>query len=220
MPVAAHAKRETPHPRDNSLVKLEAYAEAPLPTVHGDFRAVVYRELLTGSEHMALVLGDVASLDEVLVRVHSECLTGEAFGSLKCDCRDQLDGALDRISQRGAGILIYLRQEGRGIGLGNKIRAYALQARGADTYEANRKLGFADDLRRYDLAAEILRHLGVHKIDLLTNNPQKVAALVAEGIEVARRLPSRGHVNPHNRGYLETKRRRSGHLIELDEQEE
>ena len=220
MPVAAPAQRDPLPIRDDSLVKLDVYAEAPLPTEHGDFRAIVYRETRTGIEHVALVFGEVGGPKGTLVRVHSECLTGEAFGSLKCDCRDQLDGALDRIAKNGAGAVIYLRQEGRGIGLGNKIRAYALQARGADTYEANRKLGFADDLRRYDVAAEILRHLKIQKIDLITNNPQKVAALAAEGIEVASRVPSRGQVNPHNRGYLETKRQRSGHLIEPEEPQE
>ncbi len=193
---------------------MEIFAEAPLPTPRGTFRTLVFRERATGKDHVALVLGKVDGDEGALVRVHSECLTGEVFGSLKCDCRDQLDGALDRIAKAGAGVLIYLRQEGRGIGLGNKIRAYALQAHGADTYEANHRLGFADDLRHYDVAAEILRHLGVKKIDLLTNNPLKVDALRAEGIEIRSRLPSRGKINAHNRRYLETKRRRTGHLID------
>ncbi len=198
--------------------RLEVFAEAPLPTRRGTFRTLVFREPATGAEHVALVLGKVDGAEGALVRVHSECLTGEVFESLKCDCRDQLDGAMDRIAKAGAGVLVYLRQEGRGIGLGNKIRAYALQARGADTYEANHQLGFADDLRRYDLAAEILRHLGVKTIDLLTNNPLKVEALRAEGIEIRSRLPSRGRVTAHNRRYLETKRKRNGHLIDhLDE---
>jgi GTP cyclohydrolase II len=196
--------------------KLELYAEAELPTRRASFRVLVFRERATGTEHLALTLGSIDAPEPLLVRVHSECLTGEVFGSLKCDCRDQLDGALDRIADTGRGVLVYLRQEGRGIGLGNKIRAYALQAKGADTYQANRSLGFPDDLRRYDLAAEILRKLHVGPIDLLTNNPQKVAALVAAGIDVRKRLPSKGKVNAHNRGYLRTKKHGGGHLIDLE----
>jgi GTP cyclohydrolase II len=197
------------------------YAEADVPTEYGVVRAIVYRvgESVPPEEHVALVVGDVASGDEpVLARVHSECWTGEVMRSQKCDCRDQLDLALRAVTERGRGVVVYLRQEGRGIGLGNKIRAYALQAHGADTYEANHRLGFADDLRRYDLAAEILRYLGVKKIDLLTNNPLKVNALRSEGIQIRSRLPSRGRITAHNRRYLETKRRRTGHLIDhLDE---
>jgi GTP cyclohydrolase II/3,4-dihydroxy 2-butanone 4-phosphate synthase/GTP cyclohydrolase II len=152
------------------------------------------------------------------VRVHSECLTGEILGSLKCDCREQLEHALDLIGLSERGALIYLRQEGRGIGLGNKIRAYALQARGADTYEANRALGFLDDMRRYDVAARMLEHLGPRSIDLITNNPLKIEGLEAEGVRVRRRIPSLAASNPYNVGYLKTKRERSGHLIELAEQ--
>jgi GTP cyclohydrolase II len=203
---------------DKRPQKLELFAEAPLPTRRGTFRALVFREPATGAEHIAMVLGKVDGPKGALVRVHSECLTGEVFESLKCDCRDQLDGALDQIAKAGAGVLVYLRQEGRGIGLGNKIRAYALQAEGADTYQANHQLGFADDLRRYDLAAEILRCLDVKRIDLMTNNPLKVEALRAEGIEIRKRLPAPGRVNAHNRRYLETKREQHGHLIDkLDE---
>jgi GTP cyclohydrolase II len=196
--------------------KLEAYAEAPLPTERGQFRVVVFRERRTGVEHVAMVKGDVAG-EGVLVRVHSECLTSEVLGSLKCDCRDQLDRALDLIARRGRGVLLYLRQEGRGIGLGNKIRAYALQAKGHDTYEANRLLGFPDDLRRYDIATEMLRALGVVDVDLVTNNPLKVSALVDAGIPVRRRIALPSAVNPHNLAYLEVKRARTGHLIELEE---
>jgi GTP cyclohydrolase II len=202
------------------------YAEAPLPTARGTFQVVVFREPVgrprgrrarattPALEHVAMVLGDVRG-DGVLARLHSECLTSEVLGSLKCDCRAQLDAALDLIARRGRGVLLYLRQEGRGIGLGNKIRAYALQAQGHDTYQANRLLGFGDDLRRYDAAAEMLRLLGVRSIDLVTNNPQKLRALTDAGIAVGRRVALPSPANVHNIGYLETKRARTGHLIEI-----
>jgi len=194
------------------------YSEAPLPTHRGTFRAVVFRDG-DGREHVAMVLGDVAG-EAVPVRVHSECLTSEVLGSLKCDCRAQLDRALDLIASGGRGVLLYLRQEGRGIGLGNKIRAYALQARGADTYEANRMLGFPDDLRRYDVAAEMLRQLGVRSVELVTNNPQKLAQLAEAGIAVERRIALPSPSNPHNVAYLRVKRERTGHLIRTDADEE
>jgi GTP cyclohydrolase II len=194
--------------------RLDFYAEAEIPTKRGDFRLLIFRERRTGIEHLAMVRGDVRGAKGIPVRIHSECLTGEVLGSLKCDCRDQLDGALELIARAGIGVLVYLRQEGRGIGLGNKVRAYALQAKGADTYEANRRLGFADDLRRYDLAAEILKALGVASIDLITNNPQKVDELNAQGIHVRQRIPATAPVNAHNRAYLRAKHR-SGHLIDL-----
>ena len=193
---------------------VERFSEAPLPTERGVFQVVVFRELATGLEHVAMVLGDVAG-ETIPVRVHSECLTSEVLGSLKCDCRAQLDAALDLVAARGRGVLLYLRQEGRGIGLGNKIRAYALQARGHDTYEANRLLGFPDDLRRYDVAAEMLRLLGVRSVELVTNNPLKIAQLVEAGMPVSRRIALPSPANPHNLGYLRTKRDRTGHLIEL-----
>ncbi len=196
---------------------LELYAEAPLPTDRGTFRSIVFRDRRTGAEHVAMVLGDLAA-GIPPVRVHSECLTSEVFGSLKCDCRAQLDRALDHIAARGRGALLYLRQEGRGIGLGNKIRAYALQAKGYDTYQANQALGFPDDLRRYDVAAEMLRLLGVQSVELITNNPLKIAALVDEGIAVHRRIPSVAPVQRHNEGYLRVKVERSGHMIELPEE--
>jgi len=199
---------------------LERFSEADLPTTRGLFRVVVFREKKTGREHVAMVRGEVDGLEGVPVRVHSECLTSEVLGSLKCDCREQLDRALDFIAQNGHGVALYLRQEGRGIGLGNKIKAYALQARGADTYDANRMLGFADDLRTYDVAAEMLRSLGVRSVDLITNNPLKIAGLVEEGIPVRRRIPSRADHNPHNVDYLRTKRERTGHLIELFPEED
>lgn len=194
---------------------VERYSEADVPTERGLLRTVVFREKRAGVEHVAIVVGTVEGQEGVPVRVHSECLTSEVFGSLKCDCRQQLDAALDYIAEHGAGIVVYLRQEGRGIGLGNKIKAYALQQSGADTYEANRQLGFADDLRHYGVAAEILRQLGIRSAELITNNPLKIAGLVEAGIPVRRRIASRVTHNPHNVDYLRTKRERSGHLIEL-----
>jgi GTP cyclohydrolase II len=203
--------------RSDNQSEIEIYGEAPLPTSRGDFRAVVFRDRMSGAEHVAMVLGEVAGAT-VPARIHSECLTGEVFGSLKCDCRAQLDRALDYIAAQGRGVLLYLRQEGRGIGLGNKIRAYALQALGHDTYEANRLLGFPDDLRRYDVAAEMLRLLGIPSVELITNNPLKLAALAEAGIPVLRRIPLPSPSNPHNLGYLRVKRERTGHLIETDEE--
>ena len=200
---------------------LERYSESQLPTERGLFRIVVFRDKRNGKEHVAMVKGEVQGLEGVPVRIHSECLTSEVFGSLRCDCRAQLDRALDFIGQQGCGVLLYLRQEGRGIGLGNKIRAYALQQdQGLDTVEANLKLGFADDLRRYDVAAEMLRSLEVESVDLITNNPLKIAGLVDEGVAVRRRIPSRTLTNPLNVDYLRTKRDRSGHLIEFLTEEE
>jgi GTP cyclohydrolase II len=195
--------------------ELDVYAEAPLPTERGLFRVVVFRERRSGAEHVAMVMGDVAG-ESVLARIHSECLTSEVLGSLKCDCRAQLDRALDLIADTGRGVLLYLRQEGRGIGLGNKIRAYALQAKGHDTYEANRLLGFPDDLRRYDVAAEMLRLLGVKSVELVTNNPQKLAGLADAGFPVRGRVALPSPANPHNIGYLEVKRARTGHLIDIE----
>lgn len=200
---------------DQPLVEL--YSEAMVPTRYGNLRMVVFRERANGKEHLAAVKGDVAGQEGVLTRMHSECMTSEIFGSLKCDCREQLEHGLAAVAAAERGVLLYLRQEGRGIGLGNKIRAYALQAQGADTYEANRRLGFADDLRRYDVAAAMLRLLGPRSVDLITNNPLKVEGLEAEGAVVRRRVPSpsAGAANPHNISYLRTKRERTGHLIEL-----
>jgi GTP cyclohydrolase II len=195
---------------------VELYSEAPLPTERGLFRAVVFRDRRTGAEHVAMVMGDVRG-HAVLARVHSECLTSEVLGSLKCDCRAQLDRALDFIAGRGRGVLLYLRQEGRGIGLGNKIRAYALQAQGRDTYEANQLLGFPDDLRRYDVAADMLRLLGVRSVQLITNNPLKIEGLREAGVEVRRRVALPSPANPHNLQYLRTKAERTGHLITTDE---
>ncbi|HVO20970.1 MAG TPA: GTP cyclohydrolase II [Anaeromyxobacter sp.] len=198
-------------------VSVELYSEAPLPTHRGLFRAVVFRDRRDGSEHVAMVLGKLAGAPPP-VRVHSECLTSEVLGSLKCDCRAQLDRALDYVASRGRGAVLYLRQEGRGIGLGNKIRAYALQAQGYDTYEANQALGFPDDLRRYDVAADMLRALGVGAVELITNNPLKVAGLEDAGIRVHRRIPLPSPSNPHSVNYLRVKRERTGHLIETDDE--
>jgi GTP cyclohydrolase II len=199
---------------------LERYSEADIPTERGDLRTIVFRDRRNGREHVALAVGHVAGKEGVPARVHSECLTSEVFGSLKCDCRQQLDHALDFITQSGCGVVLYLRQEGRGIGLGNKLKAYALQAQGYDTYEANRQLGFADDLRSYDIAAEMLRSLGVLSVDLMTNNPLKITGLEEEGITVRRRIASRTGFTPHNVGYLRTKRERTGHLLEFFAEED
>jgi GTP cyclohydrolase II len=194
---------------------VELYSEAPLPTERGTWRTVVFRQRSTGVEHVAMVMGDPAG-DGILTRLHSECLTSEVLGSLKCDCRAQLDRALDLIAARKRGVLLYLRQEGRGIGLGNKIRAYALQAQGKDTYEANRLLGFPDDLRSYDVAADMLRLLGVRSVDLITNNPLTLAGLRDSGVEVRRRVSLPSPTNPHNVKYLKTKAEQTGHLIVTD----
>ena len=189
---------------------IAARARLPVEGI-GDAQMVAFREPSTGAEHVALLIGAPGG-EPPLVRLHSECLTGDVFGSLKCDCGPQLKEALRLIAERGGGILLYLRQEGRGIGLTNKIRAYALQDRGLDTVDANRRLGFADDERDYATAAAMLRALGADKVRLLTNNPAKVEGLEAEGIGVVERVAHHLPVNPHNADYIETKRRRSGHL--------
>ena len=201
-------------------MKLVRYAEADLPTVHGPFRLFVYHEAADKNgaspcqEHMAIVRGPVQGKGHVLTRVHSECWTSEVMGSLKCDCREQFHVALEKIAAEGAGVLVYLRQEGRGIGLGNKIRAYALQSGGADTVEANERLGFASDLRSYELPAAILRYFGLRSVRLLSNNPEKVAAVEKAGIEVAERVPCLAAVLDTREAYLRTKKERMGHLLE------
>jgi 3,4-dihydroxy 2-butanone 4-phosphate synthase/GTP cyclohydrolase II len=190
------------------------YSEADLPTTHGAFRIAVYRIDGGSEEAVALWRGDVAGGERVLCRVHSECLTGEVFASLRCDCRDQLELALGRIADEGRGVLVYLRQEGRGIGLGNKVAAYALQDAGRDTVDANLELGFGADLRSYELAAAILRDLAVRSVRLMTNNPAKVEGLGKAGIPVVEHEPH--WVEPHDesRAYLETKLQKMGHLAE------
>jgi GTP cyclohydrolase II/3,4-dihydroxy 2-butanone 4-phosphate synthase/GTP cyclohydrolase II len=191
---------------------VERYSEALVPTEYGRMRVIVYHEAGTPHEHCAIIHGDVQGKQSVLIRVHSECFTGEVLHSLKCDCREQLDYALSAIAKEDAGLVIYLRQEGRGIGLGNKIRAYALQdQQGADTVDANRLLGFEDDLRRYHVATAILAELDIDSVRLLTNNPEKVMALRAEGVAVER-VPVPIEASEGNRDYLHTKRQRMGHL--------
>jgi 3,4-dihydroxy 2-butanone 4-phosphate synthase/GTP cyclohydrolase II len=187
-----------------------------LPTVHGEFTAVVYENTLDGSDHLALVRGAVDDGTPVLVRMHSECLTGEAFGSMRCDCGEQLRTAMRVIAQEGRGVIVYIRQEGRGIGLTNKIRAYALQDRGSDTVEANELLGFPPDPRDYGIGAQILSDLGLRQVRLLTNNPQKRAGLEGYGLEVVERVPIEIAPNSENYRYLKTKRHRLGHLLNLE----
>ena len=196
----------------NRALTVERYAESTLPTQFGAFRVVVYRELGADKEHLAVIAGDVEGADDLLARVHSECLTGEVLHSLKCDCRDQLNLALERIQKEGRGVVLYLRQEGRGIGLGNKIRAYAKQDEGLDTVDANLALGFEDDQRGYHMAADMLRDLGVQSVALMTNNPRKVEGLENDGIRVTRREPHEVEAHDYNRDYLKTKQARLGHL--------
>ncbi|QQR90423.1 MAG: GTP cyclohydrolase II [Myxococcales bacterium] len=193
---------------------VQRYASAEMPTEYGMLRVVVYQERDSLKEHCAIVSGDIDKQDDVLLRVHSECLTGEVLHSLKCDCREQLDMALSLIAKSKKGAVLYLRQEGRGIGLCNKIRAYALQEQGHDTVDANRMLGFDDDMRSYEVASAMLADLGVKSIALLTNNPDKVTALRKDGVRISKRVPMSVEPNDHNRGYLETKRKRMGHLID------
>jgi len=183
-----------------------------LPTAYGDFRLIGYESLVDDREHVALVKGDLEGRDDVLVRMHSECLTGDVFGSMRCDCGEQLEAAMERIQGEGSGAIVYLRQEGRGMGLGNKLRAYELQEKGQDTVEANLTLGFKPDLRDYGIGAQILVDLGLRKIRLLTNNPKKIVGLEGYGLEITGREPLRIAPGRHNAGYLETKRRKLGHL--------
>lgn len=190
-----------------------AVATAGLPTRFGEFRVVAFEGDPQGKEHLALVRGDVRGASRVPVRLHSECLTGDVLGSLRCDCREQLLAALERIGRMPRGVLLYLRQEGRGIGLTNKIRAYALQDEGHDTIDANRLLGFDDDQRDYGGAAEMLRALGVGTIRLMANNPAKIAGLREHGIRVVARIPIMTPPNRHNARYLDTKAKRAGHWL-------
>ena len=184
-----------------------------LPTDYGDFDLYLYRSKLDAQHHLALVHGQVAGQPDVLVRVHSECLTGDVFGSRRCDCGPQLHQAMRQIAEAGRGVIVYMRQEGRGIGLAPKIRAYKLQEQGYDTVEANKKLGYDMDLREYGLGAQILADQGLRTIRLLTNNPRKVVGLEGYGLEIVEQVPIRVKPNPHNARYLETKRKKLGHLL-------
>lgn len=197
--------------RHETLV--EKVAEARLPTVHGEFQIMAYKSVVDPGEHLALVMGEWEPDEPILVRVHSECLTGDVFGSLRCDCGEQIKRALDIIADEGKGVFLYMQQEGRGIGLHNKIRAYSLQDSGMDTIEANEKLGFESDLRDYGIGAQVLIELGVKKMRLLTNNPRKLVGLAGYDLEIVDRVPIEVEANDENRAYMHTKRAKMGHIL-------
>ena len=192
---------------------IERVAEARLPTRYGPFQAIAYKSHVDVGEHIALTIGEWTEDEPVLVRIHSECLTGDVFGSMRCDCGEQIDLALQQIAEAGNGIFLYMRQEGRGIGLHTKIKAYSLQAEGLDTVEANETLGFEPDLRHYGVGAQILRDLGVRKLNLLTNNPKKVVGLSGFDLEIVNRIPVEAEVTDENRTYMKTKKSRMGHIL-------
>lgn len=202
--------------KNESLI--ERASEAFMPTKYGEFKIVGYVNKLNGEHHVALVKGNVSDENPVLVRVHSECLTGDAFGSLRCDCGDQFAAAMRNIEEEGRGILLYMRQEGRGIGLINKIKAYALQDKGMDTVEANIALGFPEDMRDYGIGAQILSDLGVRKVELMTNNPKKLSGISGYGIEVVERVPIQMNHNERNEYYLKTKKKKMGHMLNFKEE--
>ncbi|OLP46162.1 GTP cyclohydrolase II [Rhizobium oryziradicis] len=193
---------------------VQPLSEAMIPTQDGQYRMIVFQDEQTAQEHVAMVMGEIDSAKPTLVRLHSECMTGDLFGSYRCDCGEQLAGARQRIAEEGAGIILYFRQEGRGIGLANKLRAYALQDQGHDTVDANLLLGFAADQRSFDSAAAMLMHLGVRMVTLMTNNPRKIEALQALGIAVVERLPLHPAPRPENHHYLATKALKLGHRLE------
>ena len=195
---------------------IERFSEVSLPTKYGTFMAVGYKDKINKEEHIALIMGKITKEEPVLVRVHSECLTGDVFGSQRCDCGDQLDEALRRISNEGRGILLYMRQEGRGIGLLNKLKAYHLQDRGMDTVEANEALGFPADLRDYGIGAEILADLGVKELRLMTNNPKKISGIYGFGLKVVERIPLEIDHNKTNQFYLATKKVKLGHMLNIE----
>jgi 3,4-dihydroxy 2-butanone 4-phosphate synthase/GTP cyclohydrolase II len=199
--------------RRRSEKLVERVEMVKMPTDYGEFDLYLYRSRLDERHHLALVRGDVAGKPGVLVRVHSECLTGDVFGSRRCDCGPQLHQAMRQIAEAGRGVIVYMRQEGRGIGLAPKIKAYKLQEQGLDTVQANEKLGFGMDLREYGLGAQILVDLGLHKIRLLTNNPRKIVGLEGYGLEVVEQVPIKVSPNPHNARYLKAKREKMGHLL-------
>jgi len=199
--------------KSQSIPRIRLYAEAGLPTAYGEFSVYVFRTDHDDKEHVALTLGDVTGGRGLLVRVHSECLTGEALQSLRCDCGDQLDASMKMIAQAGRGIIVYLRQEGRGIGLGNKVRAYALQDKGLDTIEANHQLGFGADERDYHIAVAILKYFDVKSLLLITNNPEKIRDLKEHGIEIIQRVPIQIEPNRYSKDYLRAKRDKAGHLL-------
>lgn len=194
-------------------MRVKFVAQATLPTAWGDFTIHGFEDMVTGKEHIVLAMGDVSAADSVLCRVHSECLTGDALFSLRCDCGPQLQFAMQKVAAAGCGMILYLRQEGRGIGLLNKIKAYSLQDQGADTVEANEQLGFAADGREYEVCKPMLAHFGVTAVRLLTNNPGKVEALESLGIKVPERVPIETGLNSHNESYLAVKVSKMGHLL-------
>jgi len=199
--------------RNERLV--QRVAEAKLPTPFGDFKVIAYKSSTDPAEHLAMAMGDVATAEPVLVRVHSQCLTGDVFHSQRCDCGEQIEMSMKKIAEEGRGVVLYMRQEGRGIGIHNKIKAYALQDKGMDTVEANLSLGFKVDHRDYGVGAQILADLGVHSMRLMTNNPKKISGLESFGLKIVEQLPITTKPNPHNRKYLSTKQKKMGHILKV-----